>query len=111
MKNEQTYPIVLTDTNFRQTVLESDRPVFVEFWAEWCGTCHINAPLLREMAEKFQGRITFCQVDMDTYEDLAKTYGVQKIPTMFFFRDGEVVDYLVGIVPRSVITRKLEALL
>ncbi|MCP4400406.1 MAG: thioredoxin fold domain-containing protein [bacterium] len=103
--------ITFTETNFRREVLESPQPVFVEFFAAWCGTCHINAPVIREMAEKFHEQIKFCQVDMDTYKDIAKTYGVQKIPTMFFFQDSQIVDYMVGIVPRTVITQKLEALL
>ena len=103
--------IRLTATNFRQEVLESARPVFVEFFANWCGTCHINAPLIREMAAKFENRIKFCTVDMEVYSEAAKTYGVRKTPTMLFFRHGQVVDYMLGIAPRTVITQKLEALL
>lgn len=103
--------ITLTETNFDQEVLESPQPVFVEFFANWCGTCHINAPLIRDMAIKFQTMIKFCQIDIDAHEDIAKTYGVQKIPTILFFQDGQVVDFLAGILPRTVIEQKLKALL
>ena len=85
--------ITLTETNFRQEVLESPQPVFVEFFANWCGTCHINAPLIQDMALKFRTGVKFCQIDIDTHGDIAKTYGVQKIPTMLFFQDGQVVDF------------------
>lgn len=110
MQNDSIF-ITLTETNFRQEVLESTQPVFVEFFAEWCGTCHINAPVIREMAAKFQSRIKFCKINVDDYGDVAKEYGVQKIPAMLFFQDGQVVDYMVGIAPRTVITQKLDALL
>jgi len=103
--------ITLTEANFRQEVLESTQPVFVEFFAKWCGTCHINAPVIQEMELKFRSQVKFCKIDMDGYGEIAETYGVQKIPTMFFFKDGQVVDYIVGIVPRTVITQKLEELM
>lgn len=103
--------ITLTETNFRQEVLESTQPVFVEFFTEWCGTCHINAPILREMVLKFRTRIKFCKINMDDYGDIGKEYGVQKIPTMLFFQNGQVVDYMVGIAPRAILVHKLETLL
>ena len=103
--------IALTDTNFRQEVLESAQPVFVEFFAKWCGACHINAPIIHEMALEFQDKIKFCRIDRDTYKDIADVYSVQKIPTMLFFKDGHVVDYIVGITPRIVLTQKLKKLL
>ncbi len=103
--------ITLTETNFRQEVLESTQPVFVEFFAVWCGTCYINAPILQEMVTKFRSQIKFCKINVDDYGDVGKEYGVQKIPTMLFFKDGQVVDYMVGIAPRTVITQKLETLL
>jgi thioredoxin 1 len=103
--------ITLTEANFRQEVLESTQPVFVEFFANWCGTCHINAPLIRDIALKFRARVKFCRIDIETHEAIAKTYGVQKIPTMLFFKDGQVVDFLTGIAPRTVVEQKLEALL
>ena len=102
--------ITLNDTNFHQEVLESDQPVFVEFFAKWCGTCHINSPIIREVALKFQNTIKFCQIDVEAYNDIANAYGVQKIPTMFFFQEGQIMDYMVGIAPKAIITRKLEEL-
>jgi thioredoxin 1 len=103
--------IILTKTNFRQEVLESTQPVFVEFFTDWCGICHINAPLLRNMALKFRTRIKFCKINVDDYGDIGKEYGVQKIPTMLFFKDGQIMDYIIGIAPRAILVQKLETLL
>ena len=103
--------ITLTETNFHQKMLKSTQPVFVEFFADWCRTCHINAPLIQEMALKFRARVKFCKINVDDYGNVDKECGVQKIPTMLFFKDGQVVDYMVGIAPRTVITQKLEELM
>ena len=103
--------IMLTDANFRQEVLESKQPVLVEFSVDWSGACHINAPITQEMAAKFRTQVKFCKIDVDDYGDVAKQYGMQKIPTMLFFKDGRVVDHIVGLVPKTVITQKLHALL
>ena len=111
MKKEKMHFIILTEANFQAEVLESERPVLVEFFANWCGSCHIIAPVLEEMETTFKSRVKFCQVDVDHQGKISNSYGVQKIPTILFFKNGQIVDYSIGIVPRTVIVQKLHALL
>ena len=103
--------IELTDAGFRKEVLESDRLVVVEFSANWSGLCQILAPVIEEMALKFRTRVKFCIIDIDDNGDVAKAYGIGKIPTILFFKEGQVVDHIVGAVPKADIAHKLNALL
>ena len=92
-------------------MLESNQLVLVEFSAQWSGLCQIIAPILEEMALRFRTRVKFCAIDVDDDGDVAKAYGIRKIPTLLFFKDGQVVDYIAGAVPKARLAQKLEALL
>jgi len=109
-KGKMTY-ITLTDTTFRQEVLKSKQPVLVEFFAEWSGAHHIMAPGLVEMDERYRSHVRFCRIDVDGHKEVAEKYGVQNVPTILLFKDGQVVDQIVGVVPRTLVAQKLDALL
>jgi thioredoxin 1 len=104
-------PTTLTDTNFQKEVLESPEPVLVEFGADWCGACHMLAPILEQLHKEFDGRIKIAWLDIEACGRVAAVYGIQDIPTLAFFKDGQVVDQIVGVVPRQVIAAKLRALI
>jgi thioredoxin 1 len=101
----------LTNENFHKEVVNSKQPVLVEFSTDWCGTSHIIAPIIKEMAGKFKEEIKFCKIDIDNYEETALQYGVRKIPTILLFNNGKVVDFIYGAVSREIIIEKLNALI
>jgi thioredoxin 1 len=103
--------ITLTDANFQVEVLESRKPVFVEFFSAWSGLHHIMAPGLEEIAEKYGKRVKFCRIDVYIYKDLAKQYSIQNVPTILLFRNGQLVDQIADVTPKAVIAQKLDALL
>lgn len=109
MLKEAKY-ITLTEENFQSEVLESTDPVLVDFWAEWCGACHALAPVIEEVAVDFEGRAKVGKLDVDDHSSFAMRYGIRGIPTLLFFKDGEVVDQLVGVVSKQLIADKLNAL-
>jgi thioredoxin 1 len=88
--------LTLTEKNFETEVLKSSQPVLVDFWATWCGPCKMIAPLLDELAEAYQGRAKIGKVDVDQESNLAARYGIQAIPTLLLFKDGQVVGQMVG---------------
>ena len=106
-QNDQIY-VTLTDTNFPQEVLQSQKPVLVDFWAPWCGPCQVMGPVINELAEGFQDKAVVGKVNVDDYPQLAAQYGIQSIPTLIIFRDGKVVDQVVGTMPKSALAEKLE---
>jgi len=93
--------IKVTSENFEEEVLNSDIPVMVDFWAEWCGPCKMLGPLVKEAAEKFQGKVKVCKVNIDDNMDLAQQYKIVSIPTLCFFKDGNVTDKSIGFIDKD----------
>ena len=102
--------IEINETNFEQEVLQSNQPVLVDFWAEWCGPCKMLAPVLDEIATEQSSRVKVAKVNVDTNPALAARYGIQSIPTLLYFAGGEVRDQTVGAAGKRSIISKLEKL-
>lgn len=100
-----------TDANFDELVVKADKPVLVDFWAEWCGPCRMVGPIVSELAEEYKDKVIVGKLDVDSNPDVSMKYGIRNIPTILFFKDGEVADKQVGAVPKSVLAGKLESLL
>jgi thioredoxin 1 len=104
--------VEITDANFETTVLSSDKPVLIDFWAVWCGPCRAVAPIVEEIADEYDGRAVVGKLDVDSNRDTAMKYGIQAIPTLFLVKGGEVVDKIVGnVADKNNIKAKLDALL
>jgi thioredoxin 1 len=103
--------VTLTDANFDEMVLNSDKPVLVDFWAEWCGPCRVIGPIVKELAEDYSERIVVGKLDVDSNPAVAAKFGIRNIPTVLFFKNGEVADKQVGAVPKGSLVNKVEALL
>ena len=104
-------PIAITDDSFNAEVVQSDTPVLVDFWAEWCGPCKMIAPIVEELAEEFGDKIKFTKIDVDTNPQSAMNFGIRGIPTLLIFNGGKPVETVVGAVPKSVLKKKLDAAL
>lgn len=100
-----------TDGNFDDLVLKSEKPVIVDFWAEWCGPCRMVGPIVEEVGVEYDGKAVVAKLDVDSNPGITAKYGIRNIPTILFFKDGDVADKQVGAVPKSIIVNKLEALL
>lgn len=101
----------VTNDTFGSVVLQSKSLVMVDFWATWCGPCKIVAPVVEELAKEYAGRVTFAKVNTDENTDLATRYNIRGIPTLMFFKEGKVMDQVVGAVPKAQLKSKLDALL
>ena len=98
----------ITDATFSQEVLESDKPVLVDFWATWCGPCRVIAPVIEELAEDFDGRAVIAKMDVDENQTVPMQFNIRSIPTLLIFKDGQVVDQVTGAVRKKVLADKLE---
>jgi thioredoxin 1 len=101
----------VNDTNFEEVVVKSDKPVLVDFWAEWCGPCRMIAPIVEEISHEFEGKAIVVKCDVDNSPVVAAKYGIRNIPTILFFKDGKVADKQVGAVPKGNFVTKLNALI
>ena len=102
-------PMEFTDQNFSAEVLQSDKPVLVDFWAVWCGPCKMIAPFVEELAGEFENKAKVGKLDVDNNQETAIKYGVRSIPTVLIFKGGKVVDTIIGAVPKVQLKQKLEA--
>ena len=100
----------VTDANFEELV-NSGKPMVLDFWAEWCGPCRMVAPIIDELATEYEGRVTIGKMDVDNNNDVVAQFGIRNIPTVLFFKDGQVVDKQVGAAPKPTFVAKVDALL
>lgn len=103
--------IHVDDSNFDEIVVKSDKPVMVDFWAEWCGPCRMIAPFVEELATEYEGKALVVKCDVDSSPGVAAKFGIRNIPTVLFFKNGEVADKQVGAVPKDSFESKLKALI
>lgn len=101
-------PLTLNNSNFSNEVLQSDVPVLVDFWAPWCGPCKMVAPVVEELASDYSGKLKVGKLNTDENTDLSAQFGIRGIPTLGIFKNGEMVDAIVGAVPKSMIEDKLK---
>lgn len=101
----------ITDATFEETVLKSDKPVVVDFWAAWCGPCRMVGPIIDEIGKEYEGKAVVGKVDVDANQEFAAKYGVRNIPTVLVFQNGEVVGRQVGVAQKSAYTEAIDALL
>ncbi|NCQ18312.1 MAG: thioredoxin [Ignavibacteria bacterium CG_4_8_14_3_um_filter_37_9] len=102
-------PLEITDNNFSTEVLQSAKPVLVDFWATWCGPCRMIAPIVEELATEYEGKFKIGKMDVDNNPQTATQFGIRSIPTLLIFKGGKVVDTIVGAVPKAQFVHRLNA--
>ncbi len=100
--------INVSDQNFESEVLKSDVPVLVDFWAEWCNPCKMIAPIVEKIAREFEGKVKVAKVDVDSNPDIASKFGIRSIPTVMIFKEGGLVEQVVGVVPEPQLKKLVE---
>ena len=98
----------ISDSDFEQTVLRSDKPVFVDFWAPWCGPCRIVGPIIEELAPSYDGKLVVTKMNVDDNPGVAQKLGITSIPTLMIFKDGQLVDRAIGAMPKSELQKFIE---
>lgn len=102
------HPVEITDTNFTAEVEKSDIPVLIDFWAVWCGPCRMIAPIVEELAQEYQGQLKVGKLDVDNNPGVPTRFGIRSIPTLLLFKNGSVVEQIVGAVPKNYIIEKIK---
>ena len=108
MNQTATHPIAVTESEFSDQVLNSEKPVLVDFWAEWCAPCRALAPVMESLSEDYSGRATIAKLDIDANQQIAMQYGIRSIPTVMLFDKGQVVDALIGVQPKAAYEQSLD---
>jgi thioredoxin 1 len=103
--------VTITDDNFEEEVLKSDKPVLIDFWATWCGPCRMIAPIVEEMSTEYEGKAKIGKLDVDSNQQTSIKYGVRSIPTLLLFSNGELKETIIGAVPKAQLVGKLESVL
>ena len=103
--------VEITDANFDELVKNSDKPVMIDFWAEWCGPCKMVGPTVEELSKEYEGKVVIGKVNVDFNAEVSSRFLIRNIPTILFLKNGEVVDKHVGVAPKNVLAAKLDALL
>ncbi len=104
-------PFEVNDNTWQELVLDSDTPVMVDFWAEWCGPCKMIAPAVHDMAEDYDGQLKVAKLDVDASPNTAMQYGIRSIPALLFFKSGQSVDQIIGAVPKGALKKKVDSIL
>ena len=102
---------VVTEANFEAQVLKSEIPVVVDFWAEWCAPCKLLEPIIDQLADEYEGKVKFAKIDVDSNPSISMNYGIRSIPTLLIFKSGDPVEQLIGAVPKTNITDKINSVL
>ncbi len=103
--------IEVNDNNFEELIINSDKPALVDFWAEWCGPCRMITPIVEELTEDYAGKAVIAKLNVDESPEICSKYGIRNIPTILFFKGGEVADKQVGAVPKNVLAQKIDSIL
>jgi thioredoxin 1 len=108
MNQTASHPIAVTEQDFEQQVLQSEQPVLVDFWAEWCGPCRALGPVIETLSDDYDGRVTVAKVDIDANQKIAMQFGIRSIPTVMLFDKGQVIETFVGVRPKGDYVAGLE---
>jgi thioredoxin 1 len=104
-------PFAVTDADFQEKVLNAEKPVLVDFWADWCAPCQMIAPIVDELADELDGQMEFAKVDVDANPETAVSYGIRSIPALLVFKGGKPVEQIIGALPKGQLRQKLDAVL